>query len=102
VFTGFASQNATEEVVEQVMGVSTTFTHFFCYGPTPGAGTEDVLTVRVNGVSVSNACKITSGSINDYSEGKERVSITIGPGELFDVMVQQGSTAGGVSWALAP
>jgi hypothetical protein len=99
VFTGFASQSSTESTVEQVMGVTQTFTKFYCFGPTPGGITQDVFTVRVNGVSQPGTCTIPTGGAGVV---KATVDITINAGELFDVMVEQGSEAGGVTWALAP
>jgi hypothetical protein len=97
VFTGLSSQNVTEAVVEQVAGVTETFTKFYCFGPTPTVG-EDKFTVRVKGVSVGT-CAIPTGGTTVVNAA---VNVTIKAGELFDVEVEQGNVSGGVTWALAP
>jgi hypothetical protein len=79
------------------MGVTQTFTKFYCFGPTPTAG-SDVFTVRVNGVSQAGTCTIPTGGT---TVATETVNITINAGELFDVEVALGNEPGAVTWALA-
>jgi hypothetical protein len=91
VFTGLDSQSPTEGNVQHVMGVTQTFTKFYCFGP-PGA----VFTVRVGGVDQLPTC-----TSNGVTTVLTMVGITISAGELFDVKVHV-SAPGPVTWALAP
>ncbi len=98
VFTGLASQSATEAFVQQVLPVAQTFTKFYCFGPKPAAG-ADVFTVRDNGASQAATCTIPTGGTSVVTA---TVNITLHAGDLFDVEVALGSTTGAVTWALAP
>jgi hypothetical protein len=98
VFTGLDSQSATESFVEHIAPFTQTFTKFYCSGPKPGTG-EDVFVVRIAGASQAGTCTVPTGGVSVVTAS---VSITIKAGELFDVEVTPGSTAGGVTWALAP
>lgn len=97
-FTGLDSQSATEAIVQQVVPVTQTFTKFYCFGPKPAVGT-DAFTVRANGISQPGTCTIPTGGTAVVTA---TVKITLNAGELFDVEVIQGNTAGGLTWALAP
>jgi hypothetical protein len=98
VFTGLDSQSAVEANVEHVIPVTQTFTKFYCFGPSPGVGT-DQFTVRAEGVNTAATCTIPTGGTKVVTAP---VSITLTAGELFDVQVVQGNTPGAVSWGLAP
>jgi Collagen triple helix repeat (20 copies) len=96
VFTGLGTQSATEQPVEQLAGATQTFTKFYCLGPKP-TSVNEVFKLRINGASTSATCESVGGTVTTAT-----VSITINAGEVFDVEVKQGETAGGVTWALAP
>jgi Collagen triple helix repeat (20 copies) len=98
VFTGLDSQSPTEANVQHVVPVTQTFTKFYCFGPSPGAGT-DQFTVRAAGKGQPGTCVVPTGGTTVVTAA---VNITLNAGELFDVEVVQGNTAGAVTWALAP
>jgi|GEM_PF-2765667 len=98
VFTGLGDQSATEASVEQVAGVTQTFTKFYCLGPKPTSG-DDMFQLRVDGAS-KGECTSTGGTPPVTTPAT--VSVTITAGDVFDVEVIQGNTAGPVTWALAP
>ena len=43
------------------MPITQTFTHFYCLGPKPTAGTTDVFTVDSNGSATAATCAIPTG-----------------------------------------
>jgi Collagen triple helix repeat (20 copies) len=92
VFTGLDSESATEANVEHIAPFSQTFTKFYCFGPS-----EDTFAFRINNVSQTGTCTAGGGSAVTAS-----VNIPITAGQLFDVEVTPGSTAGVVTWTLAP
>jgi hypothetical protein len=99
VFAGLDSQSAAEANVQHVVPVGMTFTKFYCFGPKPTAGAEDVFTVRINGASQTAKCSIPTGGSTVVVA---TVSVAVSAGSLLDVQVAQGNTAGAITWALAP
>jgi hypothetical protein len=98
-FVGTSGASTTETDIEQVVPVTQTYTKFYCFGPKPTAGTSDVFTVRINGVSQTGTCTIPTGGTSVVTA---TVSITINAGTLVDIQVANGNNAGPVTWALAP
>jgi hypothetical protein len=99
-FLGLDS-HGMEGNVQHVMAVTATFTKFLCFGPKPDSKHEDVFTLRVNGASTTAKCTIPGEGESVVTETLSS-SVTIKAGELFDVEIAQGNTAGPVTWALAP
>jgi len=97
VFTGLAAQGS-EANVEQLAGVTQTFTKFYCLGPKPTTG-SDVFKLVVDGVATAATCESTGGT---PPAAAAPVNVTITAGEVFEVEVILGNTAGPVTWALAP
>jgi len=97
VYTGLAAQSPTEQPVEQLAGVTQTFTKFYCLGPTPTSG-KDVFNLRIDGATAAT-CESAGGT---PPVTPSAVTVTITAGNVFDVEVKQGDTTGGVTWALAP
>ena len=96
-FLGLDSHSASESFVQKVSPITQTFTKFYCFGPKPNAGTENVFTVRINGVSQPGTCEAGGTSV------VATVSIKVEAGQLVDVEVKQGKKATGAdTWALAP
>jgi hypothetical protein len=94
------AQSGTEGNVEQIAPTTMTFGHLECFGPKPTGGTSDVFTVRVNGANVTAAtCTVPTGGQTPVSNA---ITLTLHAGDLFDVQVAQGNSAGNVWWSLGP
>jgi hypothetical protein len=99
VYVGAAAANATETNVQQVVPVTKTYTNLYCFGPKPTGAASDVFTVRDNGSSTTATCTVPSGGTSVVTSA---INLTINAGDLVDVRVANGNTAGGVTAALAP
>ena len=98
VFVGLDSQSGAESFVQKVSPITQTFTKFYCFGPEANAGTKNVFTVRINGVSQTGKCEVSGAPVVVAT-----VSIKVEAGQLVDVEVTQGKKAAGAdTWALAP
>lgn len=88
-FSVFTSHNSSEGSVNTRIPVAATLKNLYCTdtGP-PGAGNSDTLTLRVNAVSSSVTCAISTGN-TQCSDSSDSASITSG-----QTMTIQDVTAG--------
>jgi hypothetical protein len=97
---GAQAPTGSEGFVQQVVGSAMTFGHMTCFGPKGTGGTSDVFTVRKNGASVGTAtCTIPTGGTTFITN---TITLSVAVGDLIDIQVANGNTAGGATAALAP
>jgi hypothetical protein len=105
---GAQTATATESNVYQIMSASASFGHFYCVGPKSTGGTSITFTLRQSTAPLLSGnfgapttiatCTVPTGNVSGVSSG----TFSLTAGDVYDVQVANGNTAGGVTAALGP
>jgi len=108
VFIGAGAQTGTEGFVYEIMSANANFGHFVCAAPKATGAASTTFTLHQcvpsggnicsGGPTTVATCTVATGAVSGSSTG----TFSLVAGDIYDVQVTTGNTAGGVTASLGP